>query len=201
MHPTCAPMRSRIINTLWWLIILRGLFLTSTLCAFPQKLGDLDGDGQATVLDLVRMVNQINGTAPLGAQLALFADMNQDGLVNEADVNLLTSVILGVAPLLDFPLTRVRQTSPMDGEIDVSVTRETIFHFTQPLSSNTLITTADLHANFGERQILSRVELSSNLKTVTLFYLEPLPASALVRVTFDGTALADWLGRPVDMTG
>ena len=50
-------------------------------------------------------------------------------------------------------------------------------------------------------KILSRVELSADRKKATLFYLEPFPASARPRVTFDSTGLTDLLGRPVDGDG
>src|SRR5262249_27882301 len=89
------------------------------------------------------------------------------------------------------PLTTVRQTSPLQGEGDVAVTRETIFRFTQPLASDTALDGSRIFAEFGGRHILSRVELSSDRKTATLFYLENLPSSARVRVTFDGTGLRD----------
>jgi hypothetical protein len=49
--------------------------------------------------------------------------------------------------------------------------------------------------------MLSRIELSQDRRTVTLFYLENLPASARVRVTFNPVALLDALGRMVDLDG
>jgi len=164
-------------------------------------LGDLDGDGEATVLDLVRMINHINGSTYLSSQLTFFADMNQDGSVNQTDIALLSDVILGVAPFVDFPLATIRQTSPAAGEQNVAVTRETIFRFSQPLATNTFLGPQHIYAAFGGRRLLSRVELSSDHLTVTLFYLENLPGSARVRVTFDAPGLSDFLGRPVDLDG
>jgi len=95
-------------------------------------------------------------------------------------------------------LTRVRASSPVSGETGVAVTRETIVHFTAPLSTNTVIGTNDFYATFGGRRFLSRAELSSDRTKATLFYLEPLPGSARIKVVLDGNALKDTAGMPVD---
>lgn len=99
------------------------------------------------------------------------------------------------------PLTGIRSTSPSNGEGGVAVTRETVFRFTRPLATATVLTTNHLYAQFGGRRILSRIELSTDRQTATLFYLEPLPASARIRVTLEGGGMADALGRPVDPDG
>jgi hypothetical protein len=96
------------------------------------------------------------------------------------------------------PLTTLASISPAPGESGVAVTRETILRFSQPLASDTVLTLDQYHATFGERQILSRVALSFDRRTATLFYLEHLPSSARVRVRFDGTGVLDALGREVD---
>ncbi len=86
-------------------------------------------------------------------------------------------------------LPTIVETSPANGESTVAVTRETIFHLSAPLSPNAVVTTQDLFAEFGARRLLSRAELSSDRRTLTLFYLENLPASARIVVTLDGTDL------------
>src|ERR1051325_6565816 len=91
--------------------------------------------------------------------------------------------------------------SPANGDSGVSVTRETIFRFNYPLATNAFLGPNHVHADFGGHRYLGRVELSSDRKTVTLFYLEPLPGSARVRVTFDVFGLMDVLGRLVDLDG
>jgi hypothetical protein len=100
-----------------------------------------------------------------------------------------------------FPPPKIIETSPANGESGVANSRETIFRFNHPLAASTLLTTNNLRATFGGRQILARIELASDRKTVTLFYQEPLPASARVRVTFNGTNLTDYLGRALDLDG
>lgn len=183
-------------------IIIAGLLLVPmSLRALPERLGDLDEDGTPTVLDLVAIVNHIRGTPRLPNELALFADVNQDGMVNQTDVDLLADAILGLSTLPQLPLASIRESSPAHGETGVAITRETVFRFTQPLAAQTLLTTANLYAEFGGRRLLSRCELSSDRKTATLFYLENLPGSARIRVTFLGDGINDFLGRPMDFDG
>jgi hypothetical protein len=98
-------------------------------------------------------------------------------------------------------LTTISQSSPRPGEGDVAVTRETVFDFSMPLSDSTVLTTNRLYAMSGNRRVLSRVELSTDKRKATLFYLEPLPGSTRVSVVFDGTGLIDFLGRPLDLDG
>ena len=161
----------------------------------------MDEDGKITILDLVRLVSFYNQAATVLPDELLFADINQDGAINQEDVELVKAAILGKTDLLELPLTHVRGTSPLQNEANVSVTRETIFYLSLPLNTNTVLGTDKVFATFAGRKILSRVEVASNRRTVTLFYLEPLPGSASLRVTFDGTGLTDFLGRPVDLDG
>lgn len=99
------------------------------------------------------------------------------------------------------PLTRLAETSPFNGEDGVAVTRETILRFTRPLSTNAVLTVTNLYATFSGRRILSRVELSADRRTLTLFPQENLPASARVRVTFDPGDTRDDMGRRLDPEG
>jgi RHS repeat-associated protein len=98
-------------------------------------------------------------------------------------------------------LTRVIATSPAAGETGVAVTRETVIRFSGPLGSDVTVGNEQFYANFGGHRILSRVHLSSDRRTLTLFYLEPLPGAARVRVTLNGVGLRDELGREVDLDG
>jgi hypothetical protein len=51
---------------------------------------------------------------------------------------------------------------------------------------------------YAGRKILSRLELSSDRRTATLFYLEPLPGGTRIYGVFDATGVADESGRWVD---
>jgi hypothetical protein len=181
--------------------LLALLALPFAAIAPPQSLGDLDGDGQLTVLDLVRLINHVNRTVPLVPPLDLYADLNQDGFVNDTDVQLLANVILGVNATPAVPLTTIRETSPRLLEAEVAVTRESVLRFTYPLAPSAMLTTTNLYATFGGRKMLSRVELATDRKSATLFYLEPLPSGARVRATLLGAGLTDFLGRALDLDG
>jgi YD repeat-containing protein len=99
------------------------------------------------------------------------------------------------------PLTTVRETSPADGETGVSPTRETVLRFSRPLAPSASLTPDSLFAEFAGRRVLSRAELSGDRRTATLFYLEPLPGSARIRVKFDGEGLKDAWDRALDADG
>ncbi len=99
------------------------------------------------------------------------------------------------------PLATIVETSPAIGESGVSVTRETIVRFSAPLAGNTAVGTNNFYATVGARRLLSRVELSSDRRTATLFYLEPLPGSTRIYAVFDGTGISDHLGHPLDADG
>src|SRR5437773_2091768 len=103
------------------LLLLVGLSLLSlTVSAQPLRLGDLDADSQPTVLDLVRLLNHINGTVSLSPALAPFADINEDGVIDQRDVDLLQSAVLGLSLLPNPfapPVVSAPVTSTNGGEI------------------------------------------------------------------------------------
>lgn len=99
------------------------------------------------------------------------------------------------------PLTTIRDSSPANGEIGVSVLRETIVRFTAPLAEGSVISTEQFYAGTSERRLLTRVELASDRRSASLFFLEPMPGGAEVTAVFDGTGMLDESGRPVDPDG
>ena len=66
----------------------------------PQKMGDLDGDGMPTVLDLTWLTDYLRNTNSLVPQIAVFADVNRDGVINSNDIPALANAILGRTALL-----------------------------------------------------------------------------------------------------
>lgn len=87
----------------WFLIVWMGSTggwaNLAEAAVWPRRMGDLDGDGQATVIDLTRLLNHLNQTPLLSPVLAPFADVNNDGTVNEADVTALANAILAATTL------------------------------------------------------------------------------------------------------
>ncbi|MBX3748233.1 MAG: Ig-like domain-containing protein [Verrucomicrobiae bacterium] len=147
---------------------------------------DTDGDGIDDVYELQRP-GWFNPLDPADAA----ADFNGNGISN------LEEYLAGTDPIgAGTPTTF--SSSPRHGEANVAVTRETILSFNHPLAADTLLDGTRLHAEFGGRRLLGRVELSSDRRKVTLFPLEPLPGNARIRVVFDGTGVRDDRDQPID---
>lgn len=92
-------------------------------------------------------------------------------------------------------------SSPTVGATDVAVTRETVLRFSAPLAGSPVPGPDTVFASHGDRRLLSRLELGSDRRTLTVFYLEPMPGSARVRLTVKGDALRDERGFAVDGDG
>lgn len=97
--------------------------------------------------------------------------------------------------------TGIVATSPADGETGVSVTRESILELSSAIRANTLLSGAELTAQAAGRRILTRTQISHDRRKLTLFYLEPLPAGARVRVMLEGSLLTDESSREIDADG
>lgn len=98
-------------------------------------------------------------------------------------------------------LTTVRETSPRPGESGVSVQREVVLHFSDPLAPGTALTPDQFYAMAGTRRLLGRAVVSEDRRSATLFHLEPLPGGALVTAVLDGTGVRDAAGRELDADG
>jgi hypothetical protein len=139
------------------------------------------------------------GTPTLWTPVALTPQTNNDGfallldLTNSSRFFRLRQTVKA--------LTTIVETSPSAGESGVSVTRESVLRFSAPLAADAVLSTASFHADFGGRRLLTRPELSADRRTATLFYLENLPGSARVQVTFDGDGVNDINGQAVDADG
>ncbi|HEY8133173.1 MAG TPA: SdrD B-like domain-containing protein, partial [Thermoanaerobaculia bacterium] len=92
-------------------------------------------------------------------------------------------------------------SSPVDGEADVAVTRETIIRFSNPLSSSSIIDGTAIFAEFGGQRLSTRLHVAPDFRAVTIFYNQDLPPSARIRVTVVGDNLRDVYGKLVDADG
>lgn len=98
-------------------------------------------------------------------------------------------------------VTGILDTSPGQEERGVAVTRESIFYLDGPLAAEVVLGPNDLVAEFGGRRLLTRADLSTDRRKLTLFYLENLPSGARIQVTLDGTDLEDARGVALDADG
>ncbi len=72
--------------------------------AIPYLFGDLDRDGKPTVRDLALLTGYLQDPNRLPPEIAAFADVNGDGVVNNEDIAALADAILGrstLRPALD----------------------------------------------------------------------------------------------------
>jgi len=184
------------------LLLFAGLiFFAEPATAAPEILGDLDEDGAVTVSDITLLVRHLQGVGILPAETVPFADIDQSGQVDTADIVALADRLLSFGAPEPIPLATIGETLPQQGESDVAVTRESVIHFTQPLAEDETLTNDNFFALFAGERLNTRIEFASNRLKATLFYLEPLPQDARVRVVFDATGVEDFLGRELDADG
>lgn len=138
---------------------------------------------------------------------------NNTGVVNVSPTGLLTPVADGdafvtvnhrgtvatVGVQVAFA-ARLLSTSPGNGDGDVSLRRETIVHFSTPIDKATL-NASNFFATFGGAPVRTNLYISKDGTSATLFYPDGLPPSARVRVTLNGDAVKDKIGRTLDADG
>ncbi len=194
MHVT--SLRQRI-----WLSLCALTASLQLAPAVPSRVGDLDEDGVFSVSDLYLIIRHTQGVAPLAETLRPYADIDSDGNISTSDQQELIKLILGTRTPQALPTARPREMNPAANSSGIAVTRETILHFSMPLALDAVVDTTNYFATFAGRKLLSRAELSSDRRKATLFYLEPLPSSARITVTFAPGAIRDILGRGFDGDG
>jgi hypothetical protein len=147
---------------------------------------DSDGDRIPDVYELEH--------APLDGLNADDASRDPDGNGRTALQEYLDAVLAGA-------LATVSDRSPRAGESGISVQREVVVRFSEPLASETTLGTEHLYASFGSRRLLGRVQVSVDRRSASLFHLEPLPGGSQIMVVFDANGLRDGSGREVDADG
>lgn len=129
-------------------------------------------------------------------------DLNGDGVTDRHDLFILIQywkLDLGLLPQPE-PPTGIDSTSPVNGDDEVAITRETIVRFSSPIDPDT-ITSESIYASFSGEPVESRIHISSDARTVTLFYTSLLPSSAQIRVTVNGDLIQDAEGIAIDPDG
>lgn len=101
---------------------------------------------------------------------------------------------------LDSGPTTIQELSPSHRESLVALTRETIITLRDPIDPLTVGPNA-ITARFGGQNLPGLLRPMPDGKRIKLFYDNPLPASARVRIIFDGTAIIDDLGLEMDADG
>ena len=94
--------------------------------------------------------------------------------------------------------TGIAAISPTDGEQMVSVARETIVRFDEPIDPATVTEDSFYLLANGER-VSGRIVVSSTERFATMFYGAPLSPSTEIRVVIDGDAIMGRDGLPLDV--
>ncbi len=191
MRPSPHDLRNWRSLVPEWMV--QGFVLTGLAAAPLTPINpDVSGDGQVDVDD-VQQVAACWMLAPGTPSCRSALDLNHDSAIDMLDISLVTGA-------WGRSFTRLVESSPMNGETGVGMLRETILRFSAPLDSAGVIE-SNFAAQFAGQSIARRLYLSADLKSVTIFYDQVLPASARVRVTINGDALADALGYAIDVDG
>lgn len=148
------------------------------------------------------------------------ADVNQDGTTDYRDIFLIadrwyalyepqplssptpTSTLIPTTtptntPFIGEPAILIVDTSPFNLETGVSVTRETIIYLNGAIDPLT-VNPQSIQAVFADQQLEYRIHVSPDNKRIILFYQNPLPSMARIRVSIDGDQVISSDGIPID---
>ncbi len=204
--PFAAPLLVKRCLASWSSLALLAFLLSPSIILaqpvnVPAFLSDLDGDARTTVRDFVILQNHLSGDTILQEDRVFAADLNQDGVIDGLDADILLDIVMGRLRPPATPLARVLTTSPKGGEDGVALSRETIVRLSLPLAEDLVLPDNAIRAEFAGQVVPGQPHLSADRQTVTLFYPSGLPASARVRVTIDGGLMRDLRGSLVDADG
>jgi hypothetical protein len=177
------------------------LILLSTDCASgaPAFLGDLDENGVPTVTDFVRLINHIHGNRALSPLITPYADINQDGVVNQGDADLLLQAILGRYILLPLPPKAVR-LDPASGAGEVGVMVRPKVTFQKPVVISSL-NANNFYASFAGQKLPAVITPANDGTFAWLFFSSPMPNASQIMVTVNGATITNQDGTVLDAAG
>jgi alpha-tubulin suppressor-like RCC1 family protein len=181
-----------------------GLASSNLQAAATRMLGDLNNDGEISVVDLTLLRRHVRGLEALAPADQLFADVNADGVTNEDDARALIRLITGEDSTRPLPPTGIRETSPTNGEESVSSSRRTgiILRFSMPVKDSPKFQDRTVFsASINGAALNSRAELSSDGRKLVLFVTDKIPGNTRVDVSLDTTGIKDLLDREIDGDG
>ena len=166
-----------------------------------QDLGDIDGDGTATVRDVALVVQFLNNEGSLTERQQVLADYDGDGGVSQEDVDLLVSEIIGDNTQTPLPLCSVKMTTPGAGDGNIGTATKVIVDFNMPLAAGTSLSDTNFYAEFGGAKLPASIVVADNRRKASLAFISPLPANARVQVVLIGTGINDVFARATDLDG
>jgi len=195
-HANRARWRGNI-NSFFLLIVLGGLLWPVRSQALSAKLGDLNSDGAVDVLDLVILINHLNGSSLISQPLLPLADLNDDGRITPADVDALADAILGLPNTVT---PKAVTLEPGSGSSEVGVTVRPKVTFPKPIDTATL-NSDNFYASFAGQKLPAAIVPASDGAFAWLFFNAPMPSASQIQVTVDGSTIHTSLGLLVDAAG
>ena len=180
-------------------LLLAMVFALSANAALVSQ-GDVNSDGQVTVLDLVKYYSHVSGSAEFPERLLPLADLNDSGAVDTDDVDILFDAILTQSALPNLQVATIDTLSPSNGEEMVGITRLTVVRFDEKVDPATL-TPDSFYLIANGIEIPGSVSVSPTEMFATFRYLSPLPASTEVRVIVEGDEILGRSGLRLDADG
>ncbi len=187
-----ARRRTSVWPTWLWFFVF--LLTLGPAYALPLQPGDLDGDGQLTVRDLVRLIAHINGSALLAPPLRGYADVNGDGYINQADADMLADAILGI-PITAQPKALIAE--PASGASEVGVTVRPRVYFPKPIIPATL-NSNNFYASFAGQKLPAHIVPANDGTFAWLFFETNMPNASQIQVLVDGSAISVISGEILD---
>ena len=197
MFKAASPLARRSARGICWVwLLLAGLGQAGAQEVAPVP-GDLDDDGFVTVLDLVKVISEARQPRSLSTIQAARADVNEDGVVDDRDADLLISAILG------FPIPQAKTPvafEPAAGAGEVGVTVRPKATFPKAVNVATL-NSNNFYATQGGRRLAATIRPSDSGSFAWLFFDEPMPNAATIEVVVDGNSLRTLRDLPLDADG
>lgn len=168
------------------------------LAAIPINQADVNCDRAVDIRDALYLRLMVAG---LETQISgCSADANRSSGADASDALYVLRALAGLVTPAPTPPTFLESSSPLGGEGAVAVTRETILQFSQPLKANS-ISASSVSARFGQKTLTATRHLSADGTRLTMFFTDPLPPNARVRITINGELLQDIGNGKIDGDG
>jgi len=182
---TLANAEAQIIGTT--------LVCTGDMTITAGYPGDMDGDGQPTILDVVQILRIVIGADPETP----VADANQDGVVNITDAMLMVRCVIGIEPwpigvIGDKDPLQIVSTAPEDGATGVSTDAEIVITFNAAVEP-TSFTYTIAEEGAGAAPAVTAAWNAPDYTAVTLTPQTALAAGTIYTVSGIGATPADTL--------
>ena len=157
---------------------------------------DLQIRGQAGAVYRAQTITNFESGAwcDIGPYIQATSNQFNIGEVLTPDESLRFFRILEIPPAQGF-------ASPNDREGGVATTREFVLRLDRALEPSVTVDESVIRAEFGGEVIPGHIHVSNDRQSISLFFDNPLPQNARIRVTVNADSLVDSTGFAIDANG